>query len=291
MNKIGIIGQGFVGNAIYQSMNSVFDVFTYDLKTGLRINGRFISPLDYGSKDVNDRIGLAYQYIADNVDGPVFICLPTPMGVGGQCNAAILEDAIVRLSKCKLSKLFTLIIKSTIPPGTTEEFSKKYPNINFCFNPEFLTARTAVEDFADQTYTIIGADNLFSGDIVEDMYHGWNPHLDIIHTGTKTAEMVKYVRNCFYAVKLSYANEIYQICQKIGLDYDEVIEYTKLSPWAGKQHWSVPGHDGKIGYSGKCIPKDINAFIFFAEQLGIDPKTMKGSWEKNLELRPEKNWE
>jgi len=287
MHKIGIIGQGFVGNAIYQSMKNAFEVITYDLKSGLRINGRFISPLVYGSKNGNDNISLAYQYIADNVDGPVFICLPTPMGINGQCDTAILEDAIVRLNECKLSSIFTLIIKSTIPPGTTEEFSKKYPNINFCFNPEFLTARTAVEDFANQTYTIIGADNLFSGDIVEDMYYGWNPKLDIIHTSTKIAEMVKYVRNCFYAVKLSYANEIYQICQKIGIDYNKVIKYTKLSPWAGEQHWSVPGPDGKVGWGNFCFPKDLNALMFFAKQIGINPLTMTGAWKKNLELRNE----
>jgi UDPglucose 6-dehydrogenase len=287
MQKIGIIGQGFVGNAIYQSMKNVFEVITYDIKDGLRINGRFISPLTYGSKDGNDYIPLAYQYIADNVDGPVFICLPTPMGIDGQCDTAILEDAIVRLSECKLSNTFTLIIKSTISPGTTEEFVQKYSNINFCFNPEFLTARTAVEDFADQTYAIIGADNEQTGNIIEEMYKKWKSSIYIVRTSTKTAEMVKYVRNCFYAVKLSYANEIYQICQKIGLDYNEVMEYAKLSPWMGQQHWNVPGPDGKVGWGNFCFPKDLNAFVFLAKQLGINPSTMNGAWEKNLELRNE----
>jgi UDPglucose 6-dehydrogenase len=109
--------------------------------------------------------------------------------------------------------------------------------------------------------------------------------------GAKSAEMVKYVANCFLATKVSFANEIYQICKAIGVDYNGVIETAMLDNRLGTSHWKVPGPDGHFGFGLTCFPKDLNALIKLAELNGVDPKVMKAVWEKNLEVRPERDWE
>ena len=116
--------------------------------------------------------------------------------------------------------------------------------------------------------------------------------------------MVKYVTNCFLAVKVSFANEISQICESLdkngyNIDYDKVIEYAKFDQRIGESHWSVPGpvptHDGRYvrGFGGHCFPKDINALISVAKESGVNPTVMNAAWEKNLEVRGtnDRDWE
>jgi UDPglucose 6-dehydrogenase len=93
------------------------------------------------------------------------------------------------------------------------------------------------------------------------------------------------------ATKVSFANEIHQICQKLNVDYDKVIEYATKDKRLGTSHWAVPGPDGKVGFGLTCFPKDLNALINVALGLGLNPRIMKAVWEKNLEIRPEKDWE
>jgi UDP-glucose 6-dehydrogenase len=108
--------------------------------------------------------------------------------------------------------------------------------------------------------------------------------------------MVKYVTNNFLTVKVSFANEMYQVCNaldKSGLnvDYDKVIEYAKYDSRLGSSHWSVPGPDGHFGYGGSCFVKDLNAMTNIADDLKIDTPVLDGAWKKNLEVRPERDWE
>jgi len=99
------------------------------------------------------------------------------------------------------------------------------------------------------------------------------------------------------ATKVSFANEIYQVCEKLEIDYDKVIEYARYDSRLGQSHWAVPGPmpapDGsfKFGFSGSCFPKDLNALVHVAKQLGINPVVLEAVWKKNLEVRPEKDWE
>ena len=106
--------------------------------------------------------------------------------------------------------------------------------------------------------------------------------------------------NNFLAVKVSFANEMYQICQALGedVDYDKVVEYAKLDPRLGNRHWAVPGPmpnsiTGQFcaGFSGSCFVKDLNSMISLSKSLNVDPKVMRAAWEKNLEVRPERDWE
>ena len=97
--------------------------------------------------------------------------------------------------------------------------------------------------------------------------------------------------NTFLSTKVSFANEIKQICDKINVDYDKVVEYATYDERLGKSHWSVPGPDGKKGFGGSCFPKDINALLDVCRDLGVPAKTLFGAWETNLNVRPERDWE
>ena len=119
------------------------------------------------------------------------------------------------------------------------------------------------------------------------------PRADIIKTGSKTAEMVKYFINCFLATKVSFANEIKQICDSQEIDYDKVVEYALYDMRLGRSHFSCPGPDGSSGFGGHCFPKDLNAMMYIALKEGIDPQVMAGAWAKNLEVRESalRDWE
>jgi len=116
------------------------------------------------------------------------------------------------------------------------------------------------------------------------------PDATIVKTGSKTAEMVKYMTNTFLATKVSFANEMYNICSRLDIDYDKVVEYSTYDERLGKSHWAVPGPDGKMGFGGSCFPKDINALIHLCGELDIPARTLLSAWVTNLNVRPEQDW-
>ena len=103
--------------------------------------------------------------------------------------------------------------------------------------------------------------------------------------------MVKYVTNSFLATKVSFANEMYEICNGLDVDYDKVIEYATYDKRLGKSHWSVPGPDGDLGYGGHCFPKDVKALIEVANENNIFPLMLIAADEKNEQIRKNKDWE
>ena len=113
----------------------------------------------------------------------------------------------------------------------------------------------------------------------------------IIKTDYQTAELVKYVCNTFFATKISFLNEMKLISDKVGAKWEDIIEALVRDGRIGNSHMNVPGPDGKRGFGGSCFPKDVMALIKFAEQLEIDSHTLKGVWNTNLDVRPEKDWE
>ena len=117
------------------------------------------------------------------------------------------------------------------------------------------------------------------------------PTIPIVKTGTKTAEMIKYFTNCFLATKVTFANEMYDICQETGIDFDKVTEYALYDSRIGKSHLTVPGPDGDRGFGGHCFPKDIKAIIFFAEELGVTPSLLKRVVDNNDKIRSNRDWE
>lgn len=263
---IGIIGQGFVGNAIYQKFKTFFKVYTYDLDTSK-------------SNATEDKV-----YSCDTV----FVCLPTPMAKDGSCYTGLVEEAISKLSK--VGKCKRAVIKSTVPPGTTEKLNLKHTNISVVFNPEFLTERNAVKDFENQKRIILGGPRPATTEL-KRIYNVAFKDVHIVKTGSTHAEFIKYITNCYLANKVSFANEMYQMATKMGLDYDKVLEYALFDERLGTSHWAVKGPDGYCGFGGHCLPKDLNALIKVAEEIGIDPVMMKATRKKNDEVREYRDWE
>ena len=111
-----------------------------------------------------------------------------------------------------------------------------------------------------------------------------------METSYETAELIKYMSNCFFATKVSFMNEMYQIAEKIDANWDEAVSGFVSDGRIGHSHLGVPGHEGKFGFGGSCFPKDIQAMIDFAEMFGLNPSVLKGAWEKNLEVRSEQDW-
>ena len=264
--KIGIIGQGFVGNAIYQKFKNYFDILTYDLDES-KCNSTFF---DIANCNV------------------VFICLPTPMKKNGECDTSIIKNTIKELSD--YISVDTIVIKSTITPGTTQRLNSLYPNMNIVFNPEFLTERNAVKDYENQNRIILGGPRPATTEL-KQIFSKVFPKSHIIKTDSTHAEMVKYLTNTFLSVKVSFANEIYQICNKLNIDYDKVVEYATHDERLGTSHWNVPGHDGDLGFGGHCFPKDLSALIHLTDYLETTSNVLNATQNTNDSVRKNRDWE
>lgn len=272
MEKIGIIGQGFVGTAVKEGMKNYYDVRTFD------VNG-----------NCNE---LSLYTLVENVN-ETFLCLPTPMRKSGECDLSIVKDCLHQINKITTilnKKGFIVIIKSTIPPGTTEKLNQEFPSIHIAFNPEFLTEANSIEDYKNQNRIIVGADRPYSSR-VKQIFAKAFPKVPIIKTSSTIAETIKYVTNTFLSMKVSYANEIYKLCEGLNIDYDKVIEYARYDDRLGNSHWSVPGPDGDFGFGGHCFPKDISALQYIMKELNIDSTMLDATIKKNEMVRTNRDWE
>tara|TARA_B100000925_G_C21938059_1_gene443268 strand:+ start:82 stop:909 length:828 start_codon:yes stop_codon:yes gene_type:complete len=264
--NLGIVGQGFVGKAVFEKFRNFFSVLTYDLN----------------SKICNSNIDEI-----KNKCGVVFVCVPTPMNHDGSCDISIVENVINEFSDVKG---LIVINKSTVIPGTTDFFNSKFENIQVVFNPEFLTERNAILDYDNQDRIIIGGPRPAST-TVKNIFSKVFPKSRIIKTGSTHAEMIKYFTNCFLATKVSFANEMFDLCQKLGLDYDKVIEYSSTDKRIGNTHLNVPGHDGDLGFGGHCFPKDLEAVLSLTEKLGSLNNVLRSVKKTNDKVRKNRDWE
>jgi UDPglucose 6-dehydrogenase len=310
--SIGVIGQGFVGG----SLTTVFaergeTVFVYD-KAGKLASGG----INGFKNNISDEIlypGSIAEFVQQcegksGFSGVFFVCVPTPMYEDGSPDVSIVEDVLELVCGAPYSTDSPeriAVIKSTVPPGSTERWNKMFNDrgLHVVFNPEFLTEANAVNDMREQNRIVLGGPRPYIN-TVRNVFQRAFPKVPIIKTSSTTAEMVKYVTNCLLSVKVSFANEVAQICEALdndglNIDYDKVVEYAKFDRRLGETHWSVPGpvptHDGRYvrGFGGHCFPKDINALMSVARQYGVEPKVMQAAWNKNLEVRgsDDRDWE
>ena len=267
--NIGIVGLGYVGTAVETVFKEYYKVITYDInkKCSAESLDALIEQTDI-----------------------IFLCLPTPMNSNGSCNISIIENVLSELNNSDNIKDKIIAIKSTISPGTTIDLQNKYINLNLVFNPEFLTEKNYINDFRNQNRIIIGGKkkNMV---IIEKIYKNIFKNIPIILTDSTTAEMIKYLTNTFLATKVSFANEMKVICDKLEINYNQVVKYSLFDQRLGSSHWNVPGHDGKLGFGGSCLPKDLNSMIFVANNLGLDLNLLKSVWITNIKVRPERDWE
>ena len=181
------------------------------------------------------------------------------------------------------------IIKSTILPGTTKELQIKYPGKKIIFSPEFLTERTAKLDMLTQSRIILGGDEETTRK-AKKLYEVRFKNKNIILTDLITAELIKYMNNSFFATKVSIMNEFKLIAEKIGANWEDALNGFASDGRVGDSHLNVPGHDGKLGYGGKCFPKDVCALINFANKHNIELNTISGGWKTNTQVRKDKDW-
>jgi len=273
MQEIGIIGSGFVGSAVREGMQNYFKVFAFD-------------------KDPNKFSNVTSIFNVVESTELTFLCVPTPMRKSGECDLNILNAALYEISKSATAlnkKNYIVVIKSTIPPGTTDQLSSVYANLELVFNPEFLTEANAVDDYKNQNRIVIGGDRPGTTK-VKQVFSKAFPQVPIIKTSATIAEMIKYVTNTFLATKVSFANDMYQICQGLNIDYDKVIEYARYDERLGNSHWSVPGPDGDLSFGGHCFPKDVNALLFMAKAFNLEVPTLASNI-RSLELyRTDLDW-
>lgn len=263
---IGIIGQGFVGNAVFKKFSNFFQVLTYDIDKSL-------------CNSTLEKI--------KEVCKVVFICVPTPMNIDGSCNTSIVESVVNEFND---TKDVILVNKSTVTPGTTQRLNLINKKNQIIFNPEFLTERNAVNDYENQERIILGGPRPATT-IVKNIFSKVFPQSVIIKTGSTHAEMIKYFTNAFLATKVSFANEIYQLCKKLNLDFDKVIEYSAYDKRIGNSHLSVPGPDGDLGFGGHCFPKDLSALIYLTDKLGTVNNILKSTKKTNDTVRSFRDWE
>lgn len=269
--KLGIIGYGIVGQAL------AFGFSEPEIKDKYEI--RYYDK--YKETESLENVVTKSEFI--------FICLPTPMkddetGI----DLSIIEDMVAEITKFTDNTDKIIVIKSTVVPGTTARLEKLYPKSNFAFNPEFLTEANYLEDFVNADRNIVGANNDLTSRRVVALYRQRFPHTKIYQTDSTTAEMVKYMANAFLATKVMFANEMFDICEALGIKYEEVKSMVTGDHRIFDSHLDVTT---ARGFGGKCFPKDIVALIGRAKDLKIDPKLLETVWTLNKKMRKVRDWE
>ena len=273
MYKIGIVGRGFVGAAVE---------YGFSAQTGCDAEIKV-----YDKEETKSTHTLEETMTSDFI----FVSVPTPANTDGSINLDIIYECFEEMNRVNKRKNNVILLRSTVTPGTTRKLKNKFRNLNIVFNPEFLTERSAKFDFINQARVILGGKKTDT-DKVEDMYKWrFGNSLPVVKTNYETAELIKYMCNCYFATKVSFLNEMYHIADACGVDWDTAVDGFVRDGRIGHSHLSVPGPDGKFGFGGSCFPKDLRAIIHLSKQLGISPNVMRGAWETNLDVRPERDWE
>ena len=239
--KIGICGLGIVGSAIYNFfINKDIELYIYD---------------KYNYKYNNNNISILME------SEILYICLPTLYDdVLKSYNMDAINSTIDILNNMKYTGI--IIIKSTVLPDYIDTINNIYKDLNIIYNPEFLSAKTANEDFINQQHIILGytVQSKESISLVENFYKKHFPNTLISITTAKEASITKLACNSFYAVKVQFFTEIYLLCQSNNINYDNVKKMMLMNGWINSMHCNIPGPDNNISYGGMCLPKDIMAF-------------------------------
>ena len=269
---VGIVGNGFVGNALYQNLRDKVQCKVYDV-------------------DKNRSFNTLEEVVEQEY---IFVCLPTPMRKDGSCDLSILEKFFEDIEEMDLNILEerTFIIKSTVPIGTTKRLAEKHSLTWIVHNPEFLTARNAVHDFKVAQRTVLGGDSLLTNRVAKlywgYIYYGQDP--EIIQCSSDESEAIKYFSNTFLAYKVAYFNKVYDTCQKLGMDYKNVREGITKDRRIGTSHTKVPGIDRDRGFGGTCFPKDLSSLILQMEKHDLNADLLREVWKYNEEIRTIIDW-
>ena len=267
--NVGIIGNGFVGQSLAFGFSPVAKVRIFDVDP-LKCQDNFAETV--------------------NRSDILFVSVPTPMNPDGSINLDMVNDVFEKINNANERQDNVVVLKSTVVPGTTDSLKKKFPSLNFVYNPEFLTERKAKFDFLNQSRVVLGGDYKSIQKVV-GLYIERFKHCNFIKTDCKTAEFIKYFGNVFFALKVSFVNEMKMLADKLEVNWEDALYGFVADGRVADSHLHVPGPDGQLGFGGSCFPKDLNAFITLADSVDIKLNTLKAAWQTNLEVRPEKDWE
>ena len=263
--KLGIIGVGFVGDAVHNFFKDVVpDLLIYD-------------------KFRNGGIGSLESMLTRSI---IYLCLPTLFNPDTNTyDLSAIHDTLQFLSANSFQGL--ILIKSTIEPSRSAKLAMQY-HLKIIHNPEFLTARTAREDFKNQSHIVLGmTENVSVSDIqvVQLFYQTFFPNA-VISTCTSTeSESMKIFANSFYAIKVQAFNEFYLLCQQNGADFPKVIQMMLQNGWINPMHTQVPGPDGKLSYGGACFPKDTQALLATMKRAGTPHAVLEATITERNAIR------
>lgn len=239
--NLAIIGHGFVGKAVdYGFPDSQCQKYIVDPKDGIDIT-KLPTKVDF-----------------------TFVCVPTPMGDDGSIDSSIIESVVFYLLE---NINGVIIIKSTVTPAIL----KKFPDTRVVYNPEFLTEKSANEDFVNPFMHIFGGHPIYTKQ-VEELYKFYSicKSCPTFHMTNIEASFVKYGINSFLATKVLWFNQFYDIVHSENANYGKIISAITTDSRVGRSHTTVPGFDGKRGYGGSCFPKDTIAFLKYSKNLKND---------------------
>lgn len=225
---IGIIGYGMVGKAV---------------EYGFKNTESIVSDPQYFDVTITD--------VCQANPEAIFVCVPTPTdNARYELLRGVLKD--IQLNNYK----GLVVVKSTVLPQYLEEFDVIY-------NPEFLSRATSFTDFVDPPFVLIGAKTTEVGQQLMELYRKYSTVKlsKVVVTDLKTASLAKYTMNSFYATKVTFMNQIYEVAQSLEVDWTTLTEILKQQPWMGTHHFAVPGPDGSRGFGGPCLPKDTEALV------------------------------
>jgi UDPglucose 6-dehydrogenase len=248
MEKIGVVGYGIVGSAVAHGLKKLgHDVKIHDIKHDTRLQDL-----------LNTKI--------------CFICVPTPSADSGACDTAIVEGVVSDL--CAENYKGIVVIKSTVEPGTTEKLRARHENLNICFVPEFLRERCALSDFVDNhDLCVIGTHSKENYKIIKSV-HGNLPDQFVMCSPTE-AEMVKYFNNIYNATLITFANNFYEVCEGLGVNYTNVKNAV-----VKREHINdcyLDCNKNFRGFGGACLPKDTKAIANLVKE-----KKLKSSFFQDL---------
>ena len=284
-NSIAVVGAGYVGLTTAVCLSELgFNVCCYESEiekvNNLKIG---ISPISEPNVEALLKSGLNskrlsislanVELIADH--DLIFICLPTPQSIHGHPDLRILNQFVDELSN-KVNRPIVVVIKSTVPVGTTERISSKLfkYGVKVVSNPEFLREGRAVHDFLHPDRIVIGADDYKAADSLASVYKSLATQ--ILRCDSKSAELIKYASNCYLAMRLSFVNSIATVSSLANANAASVMQGLGLDSRIGSEFLS-PGP----GWGGSCFPKDTAALIAIADDLGFDFKLMKAAVDAN----------
>lgn len=264
MKAIGIIGhKGMVGGAVYK----------YFKDNGYETYGYSKSDIVEKNKVLNSDV--------------IFVCVPTPFNWEEQA----FDGGIVAQVLPEIRLGAVVVIKSTIPVGTLELLQKDNPDLKLLFNPEFLSEATAYGDFVNPDRQFVGYTKQ-SYDVAIAVLNLLPESAYGIIMPSKEAELLKYINNLHGALAVIEANHYYDVCEKEGLDYNRVIKASHASKWVGapmgRQYHNIH-HKGFRGFGGTCFPKDINAWLQYAKEQGLDARLMATVRDINRDLLAKQN--